>query len=109
MNATPPNPLAGLAALLFAFFVVGCNASGLTENEENEANEVRVTVQALGSDYVDADDGIRYEVTADTQYEGLGGLSDVSVGDTVDIEFEEIADSTNRRALEIEANGAGNG
>ena len=103
MNRTPATALARVAALL-VFFIVGCNASSVTGNDDNEnGNEVRVTVQAIGSDYLDADDGIRYEVTADTKYEGLIGLSDVSVDDVVEIEFEEIANSTNRRALESES------
>ena len=107
MSHTAATPLARTAALLLSFFIVGCNASGITDSE-NEANEVRVTVQAIGSDYLNADDGIRYEITAATQYEGLTSLSDVLVGDIVEIEFEEIPSNTNRRALEVEADGAGN-
>ena len=107
MSHTAANPLPRVAALLLSFFIVGCNASS-TENED-AGNEVRVTVLAVGSDYLDADDGIRYEATADTKYEGLTSLSDVLVGDIVDIEFQEIPNSTSRQALEIEANGAGNG
>ena len=107
MSHTAATPLARTAALLLSFFIVGCNASSITDSE-NEANEVRVTVRAIGSDYLDADDGIRYEITAATQYEGLTGLSDVLVGDIVEIEFEEIPSNTNRRALEVEADGAGN-
>ena len=103
MSHTAANPLPRLAALLLSFFIVGCNASS-TENED-AGNEVRVTVQAVGSDYLDADDGIRYEATA----EGLSSLSDVLVGDIVEIEFQEIPSSTSRQALEIEADGAGNG
>ena len=104
MNRTIFTPFASLAAPLLVFGLVGCNA--FTGTDENEANEVRVTVQAIGSDYVDADDGIRYEVTSATQYEGFSSLADVTVGAEVDIEFEEIANSNNRRALEIEDPGA---
>lgn len=104
MNRTLFTPLARLTALLLVFGLVGCNA--FTGTDENEANEVRVTVIAIGSDYLDADDGLRYEVTANTQYEGFSSFADVAVDAVVDIEFEEIANSNNRRALEIEAPGA---
>lgn len=107
MTRTPAAPLARLAALLLAFSIMGCNAFGITGDEdEDNGNEVRVSVLAIASDYLDADDGIRYEVTAATQYEGLTGFSDISVGDLIEIEFEEIPNSNNRRALEIEVPGA---
>lgn len=95
--------LAPLAVLLFAFCLVGCNALGITG--EDDENEVRVTITDLSptSDYLVADDGFTYEVSASTEYEGLSGFADLAVGDTVEIEFEDIADSSNRRALEIEA------
>ncbi len=107
MSRTPATPLARPAALLLAFSIMGCNAFGITGNEdEDDENEVPVTVLAIGADYIDADDGIRYEVTAATKYEGLTGLSDLTVGDAIEIEFEEIANSNNRRALEVEVPGA---
>ena len=109
MSQTQATPLARVAALLLALFIVGCNASVTGNEDDDEGNEVRVTVQAIGSDYLETNDGIRYEVTADTKYEGLSGLSDISVGDVVEIEFEEIPNSTNRRTLEIEADGADSG
>lgn len=92
----------GVATIL-ALTVMGCNAFG--PGDDSDQNEVRVTVQALGADFVDADDGIRYEVTADTQFEGYSGLTEIAVGTVVEIEFEEITDSANRRALEIERDG----
>ena len=107
MSRTLVTPFTRLATLLLAFSILGCN-SAVTGNEDDQ-NEVPVTVLAIGSDYLDADDGIRYEITAATQYEGLTGLSDISVGDAVEIEFEEIPNSNNRRALEIEAAGADDG
>ena len=97
-----------LAALLLALGLVGCNAFG--PSGEDEQNEVRVTVLALGSDYLDADDGFRYEVDADTQYEGFSGntFADITLNAVVQIEYEEISTSS-RRALEIEADGAEDG
>ena len=105
MSRKPVTPFARLAALLLAFSIVGCNQAITGEGSENEQNEVPVTVLALGLDYVDADDAIRYEVTDATQYEGLTGFADIAVGDLIHIEFEEIANSSNRRALEIEVPG----
>ena len=96
------RPLAALAALVLAISLGGCNALGLTGDDENE---VRVTITELSptSDYLVADDGITYEVTASTEYEGLAGFDALAVDDVVEIEFEDIADSATRRALEIEA------
>lgn len=96
------RPFAALAVVLLAFSLAGCNAFGITGDDENE---VRVTITELSpaSDYLVADDDFTYEVTADTEYEGLTGFGDLTVGDVVEIEFENIANSSNRRALEIEA------
>ena len=107
-GTTSTTALTRVAALLVAFGtlgIAGCNAFGITGDDDDE-NEARVTVQALGADYLDANDGIRYVVTASTQYEGLNGFSDIAVGDVVEIEWAAISGSTNRRALEIEADGA---
>lgn len=104
MRSTHHTALTRIAALVAV--VAGCNAFGITGDDDDDENEVRVTVQALGPDFLTADDGIRYLVSGATEYEGLGGLSDISVGDIVEIEYEAIADSGDRRALEIEADGA---
>ncbi|HSJ13502.1 MAG TPA: DUF5666 domain-containing protein [Longimicrobiales bacterium] len=89
------------SALLLVFGLAGCNAFGIFGEDENE---VRVTITELGSasDYLVADDGHRYEVTAETEYEGLTGFADLAIGDVVEIEYEKISNSSNRRALEIE-------
>lgn len=92
---------AGLTAtLLLAITAAGCNAFDILGDDENE---VRVIVEALGADYLDADDNFRYEVDSDTEYEGAGlaGFADLAVGDTVEIEWEGVSADT-RRALEIE-------
>jgi hypothetical protein len=96
-----PMPLTLLLAALVGLGSSGCNAFGLTEDE----NEVRVTITELSptADYLVADDGFTYEVTDDTEYEGLTGFADLTVGDVVEIEFAEVSGSSNRRALEIES------
>lgn len=105
MRRATPIPFVRLTVVLLAVGLVGCNAFGLTGDDDDD-NEVRVTVTAVAATYLDANDGIRYEVTENTEYEGYESLAGVAVGDIVEIEFEEIADSDNRRALEIEADGA---
>lgn len=97
------RPFHALVLLLLAFSAGGCNAFGITG--EDDENEVRVTITELSpdSDYLVADDGFTYEVTANTEYEGLTGFADLAVDDVVEIEFENMSDSSNRRALEIEA------
>jgi hypothetical protein len=62
---------------------------------------VNVTITAVGPDFVVADDGITYEVTADTEFEGFSTLAELQ-GERVEIEFEPIAGSANRLAVEIE-------
>ena len=107
MSRTPTTSFARLAALLLAFSIMGCNEFAPTGNaDRGDKREVMVTVLAVGPNYLDADDGIRYEVTSRTKYEGYTLLSDISAGDMVEIEFRRISGSSNRRALEIEAPGA---
>ena len=100
MKSLLARTIGGLGIMTLALGVAGCNAFGITGEDENE---VRVTVTALAASSLDADDGHTYEVNASTEYEGLTGFADIEVGDIVEIEFEEIANSANRRALEIEA------
>ena len=78
--------------------LLGCDALGITEDEEDE---VRVTVRAIGASHLDASDNFRYEINDETEYEGVRGLSEIRVGQTVEIEFAPVS-STTRRALEIE-------
>ena len=96
------HPFAALAVLL-ALIAAGCNAFGITG--EDDENEVRVTITELSSaaDYLIANDGFTYQVTADTEYEGLSGFADLAVNDVVEIEFENTSTTNTRRAREIEA------
>ena len=89
--------LKGVALLLLVFGFVGCDAlEDLIENEK----EVQGIVEAIGENELTVD-GIDYLVTADTEFEdGYESLADVSVGDEVEIEYEE--NDTGRVALEVE-------
>jgi hypothetical protein len=92
--------------ILAAVLALGaCNAFDIT-GEDDDENEVRVTVQSLGADFLVASDGITYRVDQRTDYEGYSGFSEVAVGHRVDIEWEAIAGSSDRFALEIEAEGS---
>jgi hypothetical protein len=105
MRGTSISALLRLMVPLAAFGMLGCNLSNITGDDDADDNEVRVTVEAVGADFLDARDNFRYLVDSATEYEGLQGLSDVAVGDVVEIEYASIS-STERRALEIEADGA---
>lgn len=97
MKRTRTALLASLAALLLAFGTVGCDAF---EDVFEDEKEVNATVEEVGDGYLTAD-AIRYEVTSSTEFdEGLTGLSDLAVGDRVEIEYEESGGG--RVALEIE-------
>jgi predicted small lipoprotein YifL len=94
----------GLVLLLFVFSATGCDTlEGV--NPFNNEKEVTGTVET-----VDAEnnaltvDGIRYTVTDQTEYEGISGLSELSSGDEVEIEYEER--DNGREAVEVELAGA---
>jgi hypothetical protein len=89
-----------LSALLLASGLTACNAFGILGEDDNE---VRVVVEAKSASSIDADDGHIYEVTSSTEFEGYASFADVAVGHTVEIEWESISGSDDRRALEIEA------
>jgi hypothetical protein len=94
--------LKGLVLLLLVFGFVGCDT--LEDlNPFNNEKEVSGIVEAIGSNSLTVD-GIEYRVTSDTEFEGISGLSDLSVGDEVEIEYEE--DGGTRTAVEIELAGA---
>lgn len=69
------------------------------DEREEEENEVTGMVEAVG-DRVLTIDGIDYAVSGRTEYEGISGLSDLSSGDEVEIEYEER--NNGREALEVE-------
>jgi len=100
MGHSLSRSITGLAMVLLASGVAGCNAFGILG--EDDENEVRVTVVALAASSLDADDGHTYEVTAATEFEGYTSFADVAVGHVVEIEWESTGNG-NRRALEIES------
>jgi hypothetical protein len=94
--------LAGLAIFLLAVGFTGCDA--LEDiNPFHKEKEVEGTVEAIGASSLTVD-GIAYTVTGDTEYEGLTGLADLSVGDEVEIEYEDR--DGGREAVEVELAGA---
>ena len=88
--------------LLLVFGLVGCDSfDDLFENEK----EVQGIVEAIAADGSSLTvDGIVYRVTSNTEYEGISGLADLSVGDEVEIEYEE--QGGDRVAVEVELAGA---
>ena len=91
--------LKGLVLLLFVSTLVGCDAFE-SINPFNNEKEVTGTVEAVGDAMLTVD-AIDYAVTSSTTFEdGYAGLSDVSVGDRVEVEYEEV--SGGREALEVE-------
>lgn len=94
--------LKGFVLLLLVFSVTGCDTlEGI--NPFNNEKEVSGVVEAIGDNTLTVD-GIEYTVTADTEYEGISGLADLSVGDEVEIEYKEK--SGGREAVEVELAGA---
>lgn len=90
--------LKGFALLLLVFGFVGCDT--LEDlNPFNDEKEVQGIVEAIGNNSLTVD-GIVYTVTAETEYEGFTGLSDIAVGDEVEIEYTE--DENGRTAVEVE-------
>jgi predicted small secreted protein len=94
--------LVGILVLAGTTALSGCNAFDIFGED---GNEVRVTITALAASSLTADDGHVYVADSGTEYEGAGLRSfvDLAVGQTVEIEWEAISGSSDRRALEIEA------
>lgn len=85
-------------ALLFAFGVAGCDALEDINPFSNE-KEVKGVVEAIGASSLTVD-GIEYAVTDKTEFEGsLNGLSDLSVGVEVEIDYKEK--NSRREAVEV--------
>lgn len=99
MRSTPFSPFTGSFMLMVAVGLAGCNALGITGDDDE--NEVNVIITQVAADFVLADDGITYEVNADTDFDGFSALTEL-LDQQVEIEYEQIANSSNRLALEIE-------
>ena len=99
MYRTNSSLLRGLIALLLVFGLAGCDAFEVFDREK----EVSGTVEEVGTDYLIVD-AITYQVTSQTEFEGLTGLADLEVGVEVEVEYEENGGT--RTAVEVELAGA---
>ena len=100
MNRITTWAFKGLALGLLIFMAAGCDTvEDLFENDK----EVTGVVEAIGDASLTVD-GVAYTVTDKTEYEGITGLADLSVGDEVEVEYEES--NSGRVALEVELAGA---
>ena len=88
--------LKGLMLVLLFFMAAGCDTvDDLFENEK----EVNGIVEAIGDNSLTVD-GIPYTVTDKTEFDGFDSLSDLNVGDEVEVEYKENGGV--REAVEIE-------
>lgn len=98
--------LKGLLAAVLVFAATGCGAleaiNPFDSEDDSEVTGIVESVDAQNNLLTVA--GIEYTVTVDTEYEGFEGLSDISPGDEVEIEYEER--EGDRVALEIEEGGS---
>ena len=94
--------LKSLTLVLLIFMAAGCDTvDDLFDNDK----EVSGIVEAIAADGTSLTvDGVAYAVTDKTEYEGISGLSDLAVGDEVEVEYEET--NGGRVALEVELAGA---
>ncbi len=94
--------LKGLVMFLLVFGFVGCDTLEDLNPFDSE-KEVTGIVEVIGANSLTVD-GIEYMVTDKTEFDGISGLSDLTVGDEVEIEYEENGGV--REAVEIELAGA---
>ncbi|HMB91277.1 MAG TPA: DUF5666 domain-containing protein, partial [Rhodothermales bacterium] len=91
--------LKSIALLLLVVGLTGCDTFE-DLNPFNDEKGVQGVIEQIGDNSLTLD-GIAYAVTDQTEFEGdLSGLADLSVGDEVEIEYEE--NGSNRTALEVE-------
>jgi predicted small secreted protein len=86
---------AATLVVLMAFGLTACDAFEIFGDDK----EIKGTVEDIGTDFILVD-GVRYAVNGKTEFEGIDGLSDISIGDEVEIEYKESGGT--RTALEIE-------
>ncbi len=84
--------------ILLVGVLAGCDALESINPFDNE-KEVTGTVEAVDTASLTVD-GIAYAVTADTEFDGYADLSEVTVGDKVEVEYEEK--NGGRQAKEVE-------
>ena len=102
MNKITTWGLKGLAFVLLIFTAAGCDTvDDLFDNDK----EITGIVEAIADDGSSLTvDGLTYTVTDKTEYEGISSLSDLAVGDEVEVEYEDT--NSGRVALEVELAGA---
>ena len=94
--------LKALAFVLLIFMAAGCDmVEDVFENEKEAAD----TIEVIDGNAITLSDGIVYLTDDKTEYEGISGLSDLAVGDEVEIEYKDRGDGT-RAAVEVELAGA---
>lgn len=92
-----------LTLLLLVVGLTGCDSLESLNPFDND-KEITGIIEQIGDNALTVD-GIVYAVNGDTQFEGdLNNLADLSVGDEVEIEYEE--NGSTRTAKEIERAGA---
>ena len=91
-----------LAFVLLLFMAAGCD---MVEDVFENDKEATGTIEVIDGNNITLSDGIVYIVDDKTEYEGISGLSDLSVGDEVEIEYKDRGDGT-RAAVEVELAGA---
>ena len=92
-------------ALLLVFGLAGCDTLG-DINPFDKEKEAKGIIEAIGANSFTVD-GFEYAVTGKTKFEDVDGLSDLSVGDEVEVDYEEHGGS--RTALEVDLIKAGDG
>ncbi len=94
--------LKGLVMLLLVFGFVGCDTLEDLNPFDSE-KEVTGIIELIGANSLTVG-GIEYMVTDKTEFDGISGLSDLKMGDEVEIEYEENGGV--REAVEVELAGA---
>lgn len=95
-----PHPVLR-AQMRFALvlLVVGLAGCDTLDDVFGNDQEISGIVEEIGADFLVVD-ATNYALTSSTEYEGFTGLSDISVGDEVNIEYEDR--NGGRVALEVE-------
>ena len=95
----------GLKALAFVLLIVMAAGCDMVEDVFENEKEASGTIEVIDGNNLTLSDGIVYIVDDKTEYEGISGLSDLAVGDDVEIEYKDRGDGT-RAAVEVELAGA---
>lgn len=89
-----------LKAFVLLFVVFGVAACDSFDDLLGDDPEVHGVIQSISGDVITLDDGSAYRTNSDTKYDGISGLSDLSAGLEVEIEYKDRG--SERIATEIE-------